>query len=112
MRRLPRRWVLSAVPTGKQEGAPGTASPSGGRVLGLGVPVRPRRVACFTAGAHSRAFSPSGRCDGPAVSEHPGPPRRPHGTQETAPRGLAPSPLRVPNPTADNINSTIILIKG
>lgn len=61
------------VPTGKQEGPPGTVSPSGGRVLGLGVPVRPRPAASFTAGAHSRAFSPSGRSGAPAVSEHPGP---------------------------------------
>lgn len=65
----PRRWELSAGAPGEAGGSPGMVTPSGGRVLGPGVPARPRPAACFTAGARSRALSPSGRNDAPAVSE-------------------------------------------
>lgn len=67
--RLPGGGSSLRVPPGEAGGSPGMVTPSGGRVLGPGVPARPRPAACFTAGARSRALSPNGRNDAPAVSE-------------------------------------------
>lgn len=50
VRHLPRGGRSLRVPTGKREGPPSTVSPSGGRVLGLGAPVRPRPAACSILG--------------------------------------------------------------